>query len=90
MHQNSTHAVQPDPISGAHCWRQKVRLSRPGPGEQYGDIEVDRNKAFAHFQKWNGWAKERETHPRGERRPLWFKRPLAPKPEHFILHDHEE
>ncbi len=90
VHQNITHAVQPDPISGAHCWLQKVRLSRPGPGEQYGDIEVDRNKAFAHFQKWNGWAKERETHPRGERRPLWFKRPLAPKPEHFILHDHEE
>jgi anaerobic selenocysteine-containing dehydrogenase len=90
VHQNITHAVQPDPISGAHCWLQKVRLSRPGPGEHYGDIEVDRNKAFAHFQKWNGWAKERETHPRGERRPLWFNRPLAPKPEHFILRGHEE
>lgn len=85
VHQNITHAVQPDPISGAHCWLQKVWLSRPGPDELYGDVEVDMEKSKAHYKKWNDWAKEKETHPRGERRPLWFKRPLAPKPEHFIL-----
>ena len=85
VHQNITHAVQPDPISGHHCWLQKVWLSKPGEGERYGDIEVDMKKSQAHYQKWNSWAKERETHPRGERRPLWMKRPLAPKKEHFIL-----
>jgi anaerobic selenocysteine-containing dehydrogenase len=90
VHQNITHAVQPDPISGAHCWLQKVWLSRPRPDEKYGDVEVDMNKSMAHYQKWNDWAKQRETHPRGERRPLWFKRPLAPRPEHFILQSGEE
>ena len=85
VHQNITHAVQPDPISGAHCWLQKVWLSKPGPDEMYGDVEVDMEKSMAHYKKWNEWAKQRETHPRGERRPLWFKRPLSPKPEHFIL-----
>ncbi len=85
VHQNITHAVQPDPISGGHCWLQKVWLSRPGEGELYGDVEVDTEKSMAHYRKWNQWAKDRETHPRGERRPLWFKRPLAPRPEHFII-----
>jgi anaerobic selenocysteine-containing dehydrogenase len=85
VHQNITHAVQPDPISGSHCWLQKVWLSRPGDDELYGDVEVDMEKSMAHYKKWNDWAKEKETHPRGERRPLWFKRPLAPKPEHFFM-----
>ncbi|MCS5526346.1 MAG: molybdopterin-dependent oxidoreductase [Candidatus Poseidoniales archaeon] len=87
VHQNITHAVQPDPISGHHCWLQKVWLSKPGEDELYGDVEVDMDKSMAHYKKWNKWAKERETHPRGERRPLWFKRPLAPKLEHFFLNE---
>ena len=87
VHQNITHAVQPDPISGHHCWLQKVKLSRPESGEKYGDIEVDREKSFAYYKKWNEWAKERETHPRNERRPLWMKRPLSPKKEHFYIKD---
>ena len=33
----------------------------------------------------NDWAKERETHPRGERRPLWMKRPLSPKKQHWYI-----
>ncbi len=90
VHQNITHAVQPDPISGHHCWLQKVWLSKPGEDELYGDVEVDMEKSMAHYKKWNEWAKQRETHPRGERRPLWFKRPLAPRPEHFIMKDHKE
>ena len=65
VHQNITHAVQPDPISGAHCWLQKVRLSVPNDGEEYGDIEVDRNKSFEYYKRWNEWAKDRGTsHPR--------------------------
>ena len=85
VHQNLTHAVQPDPISGAHCWLQKVWLSKPGEDELYGDIEVDTKKSHEYYQKWNAWAKERETHPRGERRPLWMKRPLSPRLEHWYL-----
>ena len=85
VHQNITHAVQPDPISGSHCWLQKVRLSRPGPNENYGDVEVDTEKSFAYYKKWNDMAMERETHPRGERRPLWMKRPLSPRKEHWFM-----
>ncbi|MEE2812477.1 MAG: molybdopterin-dependent oxidoreductase [Candidatus Thermoplasmatota archaeon] len=85
VHQNITHAVQPDPISGAHCWLQKVRLSRPSEDEHYGDVEVDSEKSFAYYKKWNEMALENETHPRGERRPLWMKRPLSPKKEHWFM-----
>ena len=85
VHQNITHAVQPDPISGAHCWLQKVRLSIPKEDEKYGDIEVDRKKSFEYYKRWNEWAKERETHPRGERRPLWMKRPLSPQKQHWYM-----
>ena len=85
VHQNITHAVQPDPISGAHCWLQKVRLSRPSADERYGDVEVDTEKSFEHYKRWNEMAKQRETHPRGERRPLWMKRPLSPGKEHWFM-----
>jgi anaerobic selenocysteine-containing dehydrogenase len=35
VHQNITFPVHPDPISGMHCWHQKVRLrpARPARGE---------------------------------------------------------
>ena len=29
VHQNITHAVHPDPISGMHCWHQRVRIEKP-------------------------------------------------------------
>ncbi len=85
VHQNITHAANPDPISGAHCWLQKVSISKPAPGEKYGDVFVDTNKSFDHFKKWNEWAKEKETHPDGLRRPLWMARPLAPQKKQFYL-----
>jgi anaerobic selenocysteine-containing dehydrogenase len=85
VHQNITHATNPDPISGAHCWHQKVSISKPEPGEKYGDIFVDTNKSFEHFKKWNEWAKARETHPNGLRRPLWMARPLHPQIENYYL-----
>jgi hypothetical protein len=28
VHQNITFPVHPDPISGMHCWHQKVRLEK--------------------------------------------------------------
>ena len=41
VHQNLTFPVHPDPISGMHCWHQKVRVRPAEPGDQYGDIFVD-------------------------------------------------
>lgn len=89
VHQNITHAVQPDPISGAHCWLQKVKLSKPSSEEKYGDIEVDTQKSFEYYKKWNKMAKERETHPRKERRPLWMKRPLSPQKKNWYINEEE-
>ena len=85
VHQNITHAVNPDPISGAHCWLQKVTISKPELNEKYGDIFVDTNKSFEHFKKWNQFAKDNEKHPDGLRRPLWMGRPLMPKISRFFL-----
>jgi anaerobic selenocysteine-containing dehydrogenase len=35
VHQNLTHAVHPDPISGAHCWLQKaVNVTKAGPDDR--------------------------------------------------------
>ncbi|HRJ16721.1 MAG TPA: molybdopterin dinucleotide binding domain-containing protein, partial [Saprospiraceae bacterium] len=52
VHQNITHAVHPDPISGMHCWHQKVRLEKAHPEDTYGDIFVDTNKSFEVYKKW--------------------------------------
>ena len=62
-----------------------MRLSKPGPGEKYGDILVDTNRSQEIFRQWNQWAKERETHPEGLRRPLHLNRPLAPERESWYL-----
>jgi hypothetical protein len=82
VHQNITHAVHPDPISGMHCWHQRVRLERPGPDDRYGDIEVDTNRSFAVYKEWLEM-----TRPPGRadglRRPLWFIRPLRPADEAY-------
>ena len=85
VHQNITHAVQPDPISGAHCWLQKVKITKPSGDERYGDVEVDTTKSFEYYKRWNQMDKERETHPRGERRPLWMNRPLPPSKDHWFV-----
>jgi anaerobic selenocysteine-containing dehydrogenase len=78
VHQNITHAVHPDPVSGMHCWHQKaLKVSKAGPDDRHGDIRVDTNKSMQIYHKWLAL-----THPApgpgGLRRPLWFKRPLKP------------
>jgi anaerobic selenocysteine-containing dehydrogenase len=82
VHQNITHAVHPDPISGMHCWHQRVRLEKPGPGEHYGDIVVDTNRSFAAYKAWLNLTRPPQR-PDGLRRPLWLTRPLRPADEAF-------
>jgi len=90
VHQNLIHCVQPDPISGHHCWLQKVKLTLPGADENYGDVFVDTDKSFAYFKRWNQWALDKETHPGGLRRPLWMGRPLAPQKSRFYMPEKKE
>ena len=42
VHQNLTFPVQPDPVSGMHCWHQRVTIKPAEPDDQYGDVVVDR------------------------------------------------
>ena len=52
VHQNLTFPVQPDPVSGQHCWHQKVTVTRPGPDDRYGDVVVDTNRSFEVYREW--------------------------------------
>lgn len=87
VHQNLTHAVQPDPISGAHCWLQKaVNVRRAKPGEKHGDVWVDTKRSMAVYERWLGMARPASTHsPDGTRRPGWLKRPLKPTARSYQL-----
>ncbi len=82
VHQNITHAVHPDPISGMHCWHQRVKIEPPHPGDQYGDIFVDTNRAHENYKEWLAMTRPAPG-PGGLRRPLWFKRPIRPVTEAY-------
>ena len=84
VHQNLTFPVQPDPISGQHCWHQKVTVSRPGPDERYGDIVVDTEKSFEVYRQWLALARPAPG-PGNLRRPLWLPRAFKPDASAFRL-----
>ena len=77
VHQNLTFPVQPDPVSGMHCWHQRVRLEKAGADDRYGDIFVDTDKAHEVYKEWVAMTRPAPG-PGGLRRPLWFDRPLRP------------
>jgi anaerobic selenocysteine-containing dehydrogenase len=88
VHQNLTFPVHPDPISGQHCWHQAVRVRKADPGEGYGDITVDTEKAHQVYRRWLELTRPATGHsPDGSRRPYWLMRPLKPAREHFRLPD---
>ena len=85
VHQNITHAVHPDPISGMHCWHQKaLNVSKAGPSDRNGDIKVDTTKSMQVYQDWLAMTRPAPG-PDGLRRPLWLKRPLTPDISQFYL-----
>src|SRR5713101_6624514 len=84
VHQNLTFPVHPDPISGMHCWHQKVTVEKAHPEDRYGDVLVDTTKSHSIYKEW--LAKTRPAPgPGGLRRPLWFTRPVRPVPEMFFV-----
>lgn len=82
VHQNITFPVQPDPVSGMHCWHQRVRVEPAHAGDALGDVAVDTNKSMAVYREWL----RRTRWPVGPaadggkrlRRPMWLNRPLRP------------
>jgi anaerobic selenocysteine-containing dehydrogenase len=86
VHQNLTFAVQPDPISGMHCWHQAVRIRRAEPGDRYGDVHVEPQRAIDEYHKWLALTRPAHTHsPDGTRRPYWLMRPLRPTRDAYRL-----
>ncbi len=84
VHQNLTFPVHPDPISGMHCWHQKVRVEKAHAGDQYGDIFVDTNKSHAIYKEWLAMTRPAPG-PGNLRRPLWMPRPLKPDAAAFQI-----
>jgi len=77
VHQNMTFPVQPDPMSGMHCWHQVVRVQAAGPDDQEGDVRVDRELGRQVYREWLETTRPGPG-PGNLRRPLWLKRPIRP------------
>jgi anaerobic selenocysteine-containing dehydrogenase len=82
VHQNLIFPVQPDPVSGQHCWHQKVRVERGAPGDRYGDIVVDTNQAHEVYRRWLAMARPTAGNLR---RPLWLARVYRPDDSAYYL-----
>ncbi|HZR43550.1 MAG TPA: molybdopterin dinucleotide binding domain-containing protein [Ktedonobacteraceae bacterium] len=83
VHQNLTFPVHPDPISGMHCWHQKVTVCAAQPGDRYGDIFVNPEKAYRVYQEWMAMTRPQCERSDGLRRPLWMIRPYRPAASTF-------
>jgi anaerobic selenocysteine-containing dehydrogenase len=84
VHQNITFPVHPDPVSGMHCWHQKVTIEPAHLGDAHGDVFVDTEKSFTVYKKWLAMARPAPG-PDGLRRPLWLARPLRPAEAMFYM-----
>ncbi|HSJ19438.1 MAG TPA: molybdopterin-dependent oxidoreductase [Nocardioidaceae bacterium] len=78
VHQNLAFPVQPDPVSGMHCWHQKVRIERAREGDRYGDVEVDVNRSREVYKRWLAMTRPGPG-PDGLRRPEFMMRHVTPK-----------
>jgi len=87
VHQNLTHGVHPDPISGAHCWHQKAfSVRKADAGDRHGDVFVDTRRSMQVYREWLALARPATRHsPDGLRRPYWLNRPLKPVKEAYAL-----
>ena len=86
VHQNLCFPVQPDPISGMHCWHQVVTVEKAGPDDAYGDVFVDTRKSYEVYREWLERAIA-GPRPDGLRRPLWFARAVRPADETYWIRD---
>lgn len=88
VNQNLTFPVQPDPISGQHCWHQHVKVTKAAPTDRYGDIHVDLERSRQVYEQWKSLTRPAPG-PNNLRRPLWYARPYKPTPEMFVLAEEE-
>ncbi len=82
VNQNLTFPVHPDPVSGMHCWHQRVRLEAAKPDDRYGDVFVDTDRSTEVYREW--LTKTRPgPGPGNLRRPRWLHRPVKPTPDAY-------
>ncbi|MFT5477249.1 MAG: hypothetical protein ACI8Y8_002594, partial [Planctomycetota bacterium] len=84
VNQNLTFPPQADPISGMHCWHQKVRVERAHADDRYADVFVDTNKSREVYREWLKKTRPAPG-PGGLRRPLWMNRPLRPTDDAYKM-----
>ena len=84
VHQNLTFPVQPDPISGMHCWHQVVTVERARSEDRYADVFVDTEKSMEVFREWLAMTRGSKR-PNGLRRPLHFARAVKPALEAYKI-----
>jgi anaerobic selenocysteine-containing dehydrogenase len=77
VHQNLTFPVHPDPISGMHCWHQKVTIERARPEDRYGDAVADTARSMQVYREWLAMTRPAPG-PDGTRRPSWLLRAVRP------------
>jgi len=84
VNQNLTFPVQPDPVSGMHCWHQKVLVEAGHDEDRYADVFVDTAAAEAVYKEWLARAVPAPG-PGGLRRPTWLNRPMHPTKDSYRL-----
>jgi anaerobic selenocysteine-containing dehydrogenase len=82
VHQNLAFPVHPDPVSGQHCWHQKVWVEKAGPDDRYGDVFVDTDKSMAVYREWLKLTRPAPG-PGNLRRPPELLRAFRPAPEAY-------
>ncbi|DAB31167.1 MAG TPA: twin-arginine translocation pathway signal protein [Sulfurimonas sp. UBA12504] len=76
--QNAVAAPHPDPVSGMHCWHQKVILEPAQAGDKIGDIFVNYDNNFKVYQGWRDQLTRGLDANSTIRRPKHIKRPWVP------------
>ncbi len=84
VNQNLTFPVQPDPVSGMHCWHQAVTVAPAAPDDRYGDVFVDLERSREVYREWLATTRPAPG-PDGTRRPDWLNRPLRPTDDAYRM-----
>jgi anaerobic selenocysteine-containing dehydrogenase len=84
VNQNLTFPVQPDPVSGMHCWHQRVTLTPARAEDRHADVFVDTHRSREVYEEWKKLARPAPG-PGGLRRPLWLNRPLKPTADAYRM-----
>lgn len=84
--QNSVAPAHPDPISGMHCWHQKVLLEPAQATDKIGDIHVSYENNYKTYQAWRDELTRGLDDNSTLRRPRHIKRPWVKlDPESYVV-----